>query len=391
MASFVVEGSSVSSNDNEDSYKYSVVGINSEPNLDGRGGACTTIISNSFLILFGGGDRKPSCMSDLWKYTFPNNEIDNINGKWECIPDGGNGEVPMARTESSMISYGKYVFLFGGIDMTNLANIGEDNDNEAEVEVDSGISLFNDLYVLNTETWEWKYVGESGCEIDGRSNHTLNIIETNLNNKYLVLFGGAHPEKGPSNDTYIAKLPSTSEGISVEDFFVKWEQVKTEVKPSAREMHASCTLGKKLYISGGKIGADLFDDVWEFSIEEEGEGNDDKKKYLWKKVSHMSLTTPRCGHGMVTAAINSRDIIIFGGVVGTSFMSGISIKSDFIAYKVPKEGDTSSKWINIYENNEKISPRFASSLCSKDDGTLVVFGGVNESDDYGDILILNKK
>ena len=389
MTSFAGEGSSVSSNDKKDTHEYNAVGIDVEPNLGGRGGACTAIISNSFLILFGGGDRKPSCMSDLWKYTFPNDETNDINGKWECIPDGGNGEVPMARTESSMISYDKYVFLFGGIDMSNLANVEKENYGDDE---DSGISLYNELYVLNTETWEWKYVGESGCEIDGRSNHSLNIVETNLNNKYLVLFGGAHPEKGPNNDTYIAKLPPTSEGISVEDFFVKWEKVETELRPTAREMHASCTLDEKVYISGGKIGTDLFDDVWQFSIEEEENDNEDKKKCEWKKVSQMSLKTPRCGHGMVTGGVSNRDIIIFGGVLGTSFMSGISIKSDFIAYTVPNEGDTfSSTWKNIYENNEKIRPRFASSLCSKDDGTLIVFGGVNETDDYGDIIILNKK
>ncbi len=41
------------------------------------------------------------------------------------------GDVPMPRSGHSVVAYGKYMFLFGGIDFTEEA-------------------VFNDLYILNT-------------------------------------------------------------------------------------------------------------------------------------------------------------------------------------------------------------------------------------------------
>jgi hypothetical protein len=56
------------------------------------------------------------------------------------------------------------------------------------------------------DTWEWKYVGESGEEISARNSHSLGIVASN-GVSYLVVFGGASPELGPLGETFYASLP----------------------------------------------------------------------------------------------------------------------------------------------------------------------------------------
>lgn len=60
---------------------------------------------------------------------------------------------------------------------------------------------------LSSESLEWKYVGESGEEIPARNSHSLEIVETELKQKILILYGGASPEHGVLGETFFATLP----------------------------------------------------------------------------------------------------------------------------------------------------------------------------------------
>jgi hypothetical protein len=86
-----------------------------------------------------------------------------------------------------MCQFGRHIFLFGGIDFENEA-------------------IYNDLYMLDTVSWDWKYVGEAGEEIPARNSHILCLLHVD-SIPFLVLFGGASPELGPLGDTYYANLP----------------------------------------------------------------------------------------------------------------------------------------------------------------------------------------
>jgi hypothetical protein len=97
------------------------------------------------------------------------------------------GDVPPARSGQSMCQFGRHIFLFGGIDFENEA-------------------IYNDLYMLDTVSWDWKYVGEAGEEIPARNSHILCLLHVD-SIPFLVLFGGASPELGPLGDTYYANLP----------------------------------------------------------------------------------------------------------------------------------------------------------------------------------------
>lgn len=129
-----------------------------------------------------------------------------------------SGDVPTPRSGHAVAAYGKYMFLFGGIDFA------EDAD-------------FNDLYVLDTgiffftkikdcplkisgfifvfffpciDTYCWKYAGEAGVEVAGRNSHSMGVLQQG-SQAVLVIYGGASCTLGPLNDTVYAVLPSVEE------------------------------------------------------------------------------------------------------------------------------------------------------------------------------------
>ena len=74
------------------------------------------------------------------------------------------------------------------------------------------------LFYCILETLVWKYVGEKGEEITGRNSHSLHIItvpstSSSVVVNYLVLYGGASPEHGPSNEVFYSILPSNIDDI----------------------------------------------------------------------------------------------------------------------------------------------------------------------------------
>jgi hypothetical protein len=134
-------------------------------------------------------------------------------------------------------SFGKLIFLFGGIDFTE------------EI-------AYNDLYVLNTLTWEWKYIGEAGQEIVSRNAHSLEVLyssEGETKTPYLVLYGGASPETGPLGDTYYASLPTdwadvleTSEA-GESTFYVTWNKLNLAIP--GMQQYSPLTTSQKRFLS----------------------------------------------------------------------------------------------------------------------------------------------
>lgn len=144
-----------------------------------RGGASLSISPKYGAIIFGGADRGQSHFNDL---AFMSRQ------KREWRKRETKGDVPTPRSGHGTVCYGKFLFLFGGIDFAEEA-------------------AYNDLYVLNLETLEWNYVGEAGIEIAARNSHSLGIIHSSHGTNYLVIYGGASPDLGPLGDTYYAVMP----------------------------------------------------------------------------------------------------------------------------------------------------------------------------------------
>ena len=78
-----------------------------------------------------------------------------------------------------------------------------------------------------------------------RSSHTINFIH----NKILV-YGGENQPRMPIDDNIVA-YDLTTHAWSIADV------VNSDKKPCARIGHASCVLGSKLYVFGGRTGVDM--------------------------------------------------------------------------------------------------------------------------------------
>ena len=147
--------------------------------LKPRGGASMAASGTYGVIIFGGADRGQSHFNDM--AILQRNKRD-----WRKRE--GKGDLPTPRSGHAAVCYGKYMFLFGGIDFTEEA-------------------AYNDLYVLDMQTLEWRYVGESGVEIPARNSHSLGIIYGEEGRNHIVIYGGASPDLGPLGETYFAALP----------------------------------------------------------------------------------------------------------------------------------------------------------------------------------------
>ena len=82
------------------------------------------------VIVFGGADREQTHFQDMLVYG-------GDAGSNFCSVKA-TGDVPMPRCGHAVVSYGKFMFLFGGIDVKEEA-------------------AFNDLYILDTGMTNYNY------------------------------------------------------------------------------------------------------------------------------------------------------------------------------------------------------------------------------------------
>ncbi len=83
------------------------------------------------MIIFGGADREQTHFQDIAIYQ---RQFGGGGGKvFQCETTSGktSGDIPMPRSGHTTAAFGKYMFLFGGIDFKEEA-------------------VFNDLYLLDT-------------------------------------------------------------------------------------------------------------------------------------------------------------------------------------------------------------------------------------------------
>jgi hypothetical protein len=89
-----------------------------------RGGASIVEVGAK-IIVFGGADREQTHFQDMMVY---GGDAGSNFRTVKCT-----GDVPMPRSGHAVVAYGRFMFLFGGIDF------GEE-------------AVFNDLYILDTGT-----------------------------------------------------------------------------------------------------------------------------------------------------------------------------------------------------------------------------------------------
>lgn len=384
--------------------------------VDARGGASLLKTENT-LFLFGGADRGQCHFSDLWMYQKSDTSYDWFKGD-------SSGDVPTPRSGHATVLYDGNMLLFGGIDYSEEA-------------------VYNDLYCLDLETLEWKYIGEAGEEVIARNSHSLGVVIGSDENNYLVIYGGASPSEGPLADTYYANLSDLKTGM-----FVKWIRMdtSTDSSPGPREMHSTCCHNGRMYIAGGRSETEVLSDVWclgpipaspdsstscaDATLSDGLIQPSTACPLSWIKVSSLSLDAPRCAHGAAIVTLPSisattSDIVsntttetnvvamcLLGGFTGAGVSADLIIAdmSSVVASSTSSLSSDSSttspcRWRTANVKGS-VPPRFGLAMCVAPDwmtpGTsspvsdstvskpgIVVFGGVNAERDLNDFWILN--
>lgn len=364
--------------------------------IDARGGASLATVGN-MIVLFGGADRGQCSFGDLWVCS--NNETFEWR-KVECT-----GDAPTPRSGHAVTSVDNIMFLFGGIDFSEEA-------------------VYNDLYILNTDTWEWSYVGEAGEEVVARNSHSLGIVSSSAlesgceAQRYLVVYGGASPELGPLGDTYYAELPGSFADLP--NLYVTWKKlpdysVDSEDGPSnlsgpvpgpyagpgpgTREMHCTCCHLGRMYINGGRneVG-EVLSDTWALvaasrppsssppSQPVEGTTSPtptpslspDHPPLVWRSLPELTLAAGRCSHGgAVLSWVDSEYgadqhlLCVFGGFCGEAGVSGdlsvtllpTSLSIEMTETSEKGQAIQKDRW-RTAKTSKRIPERFGLSLCT---------------------------
>lgn len=186
--------------------------------------SCTTVGDN--LFVFGGTDgRRP--LNDL-------HVLQTSTNTW-VLPTV-RGDAPEPREGHSAALIGKQLFIFGGCGKS----------------VNSEI-YYDDLYILDTETFSWKRVFPSGTPPSKRDSHTC----SSWMNKIIVI-GGEDSSNYYLSDVHILDADT-----------LVWCKLNTtgQLLPP-RGGHTTISLGKNLFVFGGFSNEQsLYDDVYMLDVE----------------------------------------------------------------------------------------------------------------------------
>ncbi|XP_019438940.1 PREDICTED: kelch domain-containing protein 4-like [Lupinus angustifolius] len=187
---------------------------------------CTAIGDN--LFVFGGTDGV-NLLKDL-------HILDTSSHTW--ISPSIRGDGPEAREGHSAAVVGKRLYIFGGC--------GKSADNDNEV-------YYNDLYILNTETFVWKCATTSGTPPSPRDSHSC----SSWKNKIIVIGG----EDG--HDYYLSDVHILDTDTLI------WRELTTsgQLLPP-RAGHSTVSFGKNLFVFGGFTDAqNLYNDLYMLDID----------------------------------------------------------------------------------------------------------------------------
>ncbi|AEE35560.1 Galactose oxidase/kelch repeat superfamily protein [Arabidopsis thaliana] len=200
--------------------------INGVPPCPRDSHSCTTVGDN--LFVFGGTDGT--------KYLNDVHILDTYSHTW--IRPDIRGEGPRVREAHSAALVDKRLFIFGGC--------GKSSDSDDEV-------FYNDLYILNTETYMWKRAVTSGKPPSARDSHTCSAWK----NKIIVV-GGEDLDDYYLSDVHILDT----------DKFV-WKELKTSGQVlTPRAGHVTVALERNLFVFGGFTDSqNLYDDLYVLDLE----------------------------------------------------------------------------------------------------------------------------
>lgn len=253
-------------------------------NTPGARTAGSITVHNNTLYLYGGYAQffGGSFLSDLWQY-------DPIINQWRWVK-GSSGigtlgiygfenveaaaNAPGGRGQGSFISSGTDLYMFGGRGYNSISSSPDESQ--------------NDLWKFNTtnNNWTWlkgasgkQYFGEYGTKgfatPPNKPGSKVGASSIGANGKY-YLFGGSgnnnYPNGGTSNDLWEYDpvsgnwkwLKGSNTSGAAGNYGTQGVAASTN-EPSFRTNAMMWSIGNKIYMYGGTVGAN-YNDLWEYDI-----------------------------------------------------------------------------------------------------------------------------
>ena len=188
------------------------------PRPPGRYGHTLNILGSKIYVF--GGQVEGFFFNDL--VAFDLNALQQAQNRWEILIqntiDGGppHGQIPPARTNHTMVTYGDKLFLFGGTD---------------------GVHWFNDVWSYSPHTNSWTQLECIGYIPSPREGHAAAIV-----NDVMYIFGGRTEEGNDLGDLAAFRIGSK-----------RWYTFQNMgPSPSPRSGHSMTTVGKSIVVLAGE-------------------------------------------------------------------------------------------------------------------------------------------
>jgi len=269
----------------------------------------TCVCLGQRIIIFGGFSPEGYWLNDLHVLD-TQSEDQRFTHMWYQPETSGNPPCPRAAHSCTVV--GRKLFFFGGND---------------------GASLFDDLYILDTETFHWtKVTNPRGTKPAARSGHSALLVKDKI-----VVFGGGGAGGKPMSDVHYLNTRKMS-----------WSQPNLiGTGPSARAGHTAVVLHKtNVLIFGGGYIDKVCNDVHILNVE----------RGQWSRPADTGdVPCARTGHSM--NAVKSR-IFVFGGCDSSGMMYNDLYLLDATFFRTQLGGIYSPKVVH--------SPAFNNSTDSLD-------------------------
>uniref|UniRef100_A0A3P9HM10 Kelch repeat-containing protein n=1 Tax=Oryzias latipes TaxID=8090 RepID=A0A3P9HM10_ORYLA len=299
-------------------------------------------------ILIGGqGARMQFCKDPMWK-------LCTEDMSWmaaETLAEGPTPETRIGHT-ATFDPDSKRIFVFGG---------------------SKNRKWFNDVHILDTQTWRWSMVEAQG-KVPPLAYHSCSMFRGEL-----FVLGGVFPRPNPEPDGCSDSLYIFDPQLSI------WYQpIVTGDKPSPRSGHSACVIQQRyIYVFGGWDTPVCYNDMYMLDL---GLMEFSAVKTTGKAPS------PRSWHG--SAVLSDTKFLIHGGyngnnALGDAFIFDIETHSWTEAalpqLSVPRAGHS----IIAMETGSLHGFQEEGKSCRK---TLLVFGGGdNEGNFYSDLTAVAVK
>lgn len=315
----------------------------------GRWGQTLCPIDAQTAILIGGqGARMQFCKDPMWK-------LCTEDMSWVAAETLAEGPTPEARIGHTAIydPDSRRIFVFGG---------------------SKNKKWFNDVHILDTESWKWTMVEAQG-KVPPLAYHSCSMFRGEL-----FVLGGVFPRPNPEPDGCSDSLYIFDPNLSI------WYQpIVTGEVPSPRSGHSACVMqGRKIYVFGGWDTPVCYNDMYMLDL---GLMEFSAVKTTGKPPS------PRSWHG--SAVLSDTKFLIHGGYNGNNALSDAFIfdidtnswtEMTLPQLAVPRAGhsiitmETSGQHRFSEEDEDRVQSTVSAGR------TLLVFGGGdNEGNFYSDL------